>query len=191
MRNKLITVMLASITAGSAISQGADPSASATNALQSNSVTTHVSAPAGTYTNPVLGEREINQQGSFGLGPMLGEPLGLGMKFWLSDAVAVDGGVGWSFPDPDGCQLHADVLFHKFDLWRAEARDVPVYIGVGGRGKFVDRGDNRAGLRIPVGVAYLLRPQRLEIYAEIAPVVDFAPTTTLRWNGGVGIRFYF
>jgi hypothetical protein len=51
--------------------------------------------------------------------------------------------------------------------------------------------DNRAGLRGPVGVSYLLHKQRLELFAEVVPVLDVAPKTTLEWNGGIGIRYYF
>lgn len=122
---------------------------------------------------------------------MIGEPTGLSMKYWLSETLALDGGVGWSFEDPDGTQLHADALFHKFDLWQGQPRDLPLYIGVGGRVKFVEHGDNRAGIRVPVGIAYLLPVQHLEFYAEVAPILDVSPDTSLEWNGGVGIRFYF
>ncbi len=122
---------------------------------------------------------------------MVGEPMGVTAKYWFSDTMAVDGGLGWSFVDPDGTQLHADVLWHKFDLLRADMRDMPVYVGVGGRVKFVEHGDNRAGIRVPLGVEYLLHNQPLEFYAEVAPILDVAPSTTLEWNGGIGLRYYF
>src|SRR3954468_426759 len=34
------------------------------------------------------------QKGGFGVGGMLGEPLGASFKAWLSDSTAIDGGVG-------------------------------------------------------------------------------------------------
>lgn len=65
---------------------------------------------------------------------------------------------------------------------------MPLYVGVGGRVKFTEHGDNLAGIRVPIGVAYLLPEQRLEFYAEVAPILDVAPTTTVNRNGGIGIR---
>ena len=193
MRNNIIiAASLLFITSGAVSAQVAGSSSyNGTNSLQSSPATTAVTAPSGSLTNSVMPVSGINEPGSLGVGAMLGEPIGLSVKYWLSDKTAVDGGVGYSFEDEDGCQLHADVLFHKFDLWRADTRDLPVYVGVGGRVKFVDHGDNHAGIRIPVGVSYLMRTQRLELFAEVAPVLDVAPATTLEWNGEVGIRFYF
>jgi len=46
--------------------------------------------------------------------------MGIGVKFWLSQTTAIDGGAGWSFWDPDGFQRHGDFLFHKFDLFHVE-----------------------------------------------------------------------
>lgn len=191
MRNSLVTALLLSITADATSAQVADSPGSNTNALPSNPATNQVAASSGYLTNTFQPGPPINTQGSLGLGPMIGEPMGVGVKYWFSDKIALDGGLGWSFVDPDGVQFHADVLFHKFDLLRADTRDLPLYIGLGGRVKFVDEGDNRAGIRMPVGIAYLMPRQRLEFYAEVAPILDVAPTTSLEWNGGIGIRFYF
>ena len=188
---KLITAFLVTVAAGAASAQVAASSGSDTNAPRPDPATNQVAALPGNVTNNFQPGPALNQAGSFGLGPMIGEPLGLGMKLWLSDYIALDGGLGWSFVDPDGIQLHGDVLFHKFDLLRSDTRDLPLYIGLGGRVKFVDHGDDRAGIRFPVGIAYLMPKQRLEFYAEVAPILDFTPTTSLEWNGGVGVRFYF
>jgi len=191
MRNKVLTVLLVSITAGTAGAQVAGSSGSGTNAVQSTPATPQAVPSTGSLTNAFQPGPAINEKGTFGVGPMLGEPIGVSAKVWLSDKLALDGGLGWSFVDPDGCQLHGDVLFHKFDLLRADTRDLPLYVGVGGRVKFPEHGDNRAGIRVPVGIAYLMPQQRLEFYAEVAPVLDVAPSTTLEWNGGIGIRYYF
>jgi hypothetical protein len=191
MCNKLITALLIAISTGAASAQVAGASGSHTNALTSSSAPAQGTGSSGGMTNAFQPSPAINQKGAIGVGPMLGEPMGATAKMWLSDTLAVDGGLGWSFVDPDGCQLHGDVLFHKFDLLRADTRDLPVYIGVGGRVKFAEHGDNLAGIRVPLGVAYLMPQQRLEFYAEVAPILDVAPTTTVNWNGGIGIRYYF
>jgi hypothetical protein len=38
----------------------------------------------------------------------------------------------------------------------------------------------------------MLSPGRPIVKAnEVAPILDLAPTTSLEWNGGIGVRFYF
>jgi hypothetical protein len=133
----------------------------------------------------------IHEAGSLGAGVLLGEPMGVSVKYWLSDKTAIDGGAGWSFAAPDGFQLHGDFLFHKFDLFHVGEGELPLYFGVGGRVKFVENGDNRAGIRGPVGISYLFPNWRWELFAEVAPTLDLAPFTRLEWNGGIGLRYYF
>lgn len=134
---------------------------------------------------------QVNHAGSFGLGVLAGEPLGASAKVWLSEKTAIDAGAGWSFVDPTGFQVHGDFLFHKFNLFHTGKGELPLYFGVGGRVKFVEHGDNRAGIRGPVGLSYFIPHSRFEVFAEVAPILDVAPTTSLEWNGGVGFRFYF
>lgn len=162
-----------------------------TASAQDAPATADTNQPAAFLTNAPAPSEPVNQAGTFGLGPLVGEPTGLGMKLWLSSRTAIDAGAAWSFLDPDGFQVHGDFLFHKFDLFHVSKGELPLYFGVGGRVKFVEHGDNRAGIRGPVGIAYLFPHTRLELFAEVAPILDLAPTTSLEWNGGAGIRFYF
>jgi hypothetical protein len=164
--------------------------AATSSAQQGPSPDATTNAPAAVVNVPPAAA-PLNQAGTVGLGPLFGEPMGLGAKVWLSQKAAIDAGAAWSFVDPDGCQLHGDFLYHIFDLFQVGEGEMPLYFGVGGRVKFVEHGDNRAGIRGPVGVSYLLHRSRLEVFAEVAPVLDVSPTTTLEWNGGVGLRYYF
>lgn len=133
----------------------------------------------------------INQQGAFGAGVMLGEPMGATVKFWANDFVAVDAGLGWSFPDPDGVQIHTDALFHRFDPFRSGIPDLAFYVGAGLRLKFPEHGDTHVGIRAPFGAAYMIPEHNLEFYAEVAPILDLTPSVRVAWNGGVGIRYHF
>jgi len=99
--------------------------------------------------------------------------------------------VGWAFEDHDSFHLHGDYLWHAFDLVPVNYGKLPLYFGVGGRVKVPDEGESRVGVRLPVGVSFLFQNAPVEVFAEIAPVVDVAPATQLRFNGGVGIRYYF
>ena len=192
MRNKLVTVLLVSITAGVASAQAAGSSGSDPNALWSNPATTHVATSSGSLTNPGLAGPGINEQGSFGLGSTLGEPLGPSRKPWLSDEMAVDGGVGRSFVDPDGIQVQGDVFFHNLDLLlRADTCGSPVHFGVDPEFRFVEHHGYQPGIPVPFGISYRRQQPQLAFFAELVPIFERAPATSLGWGGGVGIRFYF
>ena len=192
MRHKLLTALLAAVTAGATSAQVAGSFATDTNAFRSDPAATHVAISSGSLTNSVLAGPGIGEQGTFELGHMLGEPVGPSMKLWPSDVMAVDGTTDRSFVDPDGIQVQRDAFFHKLDLLlRAETRSAPVYVGVDSEVKFVEHHDYQPGIPVPLGVSYRRGKQRLAFFSELAPIVGPAPTTSLGWGGGVGIRFYF
>lgn len=185
MRHKLLTALLAAVTAGAASAQVAGLFASDTSALRSNPVTTHVAISSGSLTNSLLSGPGINEQGTFDLDPMLGKTLVPSGKLWLSDAMAVD-------VVPDAIQAQRDVLFHKLDLLlRADTRSSPVYFGVNSEVKFVEHHDYQPGFPVPLGISYRRGHQRLAFFGELAPILDPASSSSLGWGGGVGIRFYF
>jgi len=139
-------------------------------------------------------------QGNLGIGLILGEPTGLSVKYWLDEEHAVDGGVAWSFWDGDGFQLHSDFLWHNFDLLDNPGGvdgKLPVYLGVGARLKFRDDegrhhddNDTVFGIRVPLGISYVFDGKPLDLFAEIAPILDLTPDVELNFSLAVGVRFY-
>ena len=130
--------------------------------------------------------------GKLGLGLTVGEPTGLTAKYWLNDTLALDGAVGWSTHDHTDLYVHSDVLWHNFDLIPVSRGSMPVYFGVGGLVRFRDDNrDNDVGVRLPVGVSYMFDNAPVDVFAEIAPVIDVAPSVRGEITGGVGIRYWF
>ncbi len=66
---------------------------------------------------------------------------------------------------------------------------MPLYYGIGGR--LLNTSDTRVGIRGVIGLDYLFASSPLDLFFEIAPVLDFAPDTQMDLEGGVGMRFYF
>ncbi len=129
------------------------------------------------------------QEKGFGLGVILGDPTGVSAKYWLSQRNAIDGALAWSFRRSGFFHVHADYLWHFPDAIHSSERFVP-YVGPGvrlGAGK----GKGVFGIRIAAGMAYLPHGAPLDIFAELAPVVDLAPSTEASCNIGLGIRFFF
>jgi hypothetical protein len=130
------------------------------------------------------------QQRGFGIGVVVGEPTGISLKHWLSAKTAVDAAVAWSFARESSFHLHADYLMHAFDEFDTE-ESVPLYYGIGGRLKTSDGGDARLGVRGVIGIGYLFREAPIDLFFELAPVLDVAPRTELSINGGFGARYFF
>ena len=64
----------------------------------------------------------------------------------------------------------------------------PLYYGLGGRAKFAD--DFELGLRIPLGIDYTFDNNHFDLFFEIAPIMNIVPSTKLKINGGIGIRYF-
>jgi hypothetical protein len=129
------------------------------------------------------------QQRPLGLGIIVGEPTGLSGKWWTGKRTALDAAVAWSFAHESALHLHADYLFHHFDLLELDDAVLPVYFGIGGRIKLED--ESRAGVRIPVGIAYVIAGVPLDFFFELVPLLDLTPETVFRLNGSVGMRYFF
>jgi hypothetical protein len=139
---------------------------------------------------------EVHAQGSgAGIGIIVGEPTGLSMKFWQSRSTAIDLAAAWSFSDDGAFHVHADYLWHNFNLFKVSKGRLPLYYGIGVRVKVYD--DNRdddviVGLRIPVGLDYLFGGGTpLDIFFEVVPILDLNPDTEFSLNASIGMRYWF
>jgi hypothetical protein len=150
-----------------------------TNTIQTPSVTLEPASESGTD-----GRR-------FGVGLMLGEPTGASLKYWLTDKAALDAGVGWSFSDQDDFHIHADYLYHLFDLIPVDQGRLPVYFGGGPRVKFRENRDNLFGIRAVAGLAYLFENQPIDIFLEAGPIFDVTPDFEVKFTAAIGARYWF
>jgi hypothetical protein len=142
----------------------------------------------------------VRAEDGVGIGLILGEPTGISAKKWINHEHAVDAAAAWSFSENDSFQFHADYLFHDFGIFHSAAVGgrLPAYIGIGGRVKLEahdgEKGrnehDSLLGVRIPLGVSYILAKAPVEFFAEIVPILDIVPDTEFDLNMAVGARFY-
>src|SRR5262245_11820038 len=138
--------------------------------------------------------RATAQDSGFGLGVIIGEPTGLSMKFWQSRSTAIDLAAAWSFIDESAFHLHADFLWHKFDLIRVSEGKLPLYFGLGARVKFTDSNsdnDAKVGIRFPVGLDYLFASVPFDAFVEVVPILDVAPESDVTLNASIGFRYWF
>ncbi|MBA3051979.1 hypothetical protein KJ959_00545 [bacterium] len=138
------------------------------------------------------------QTGDYELGVILGEPTGLSAKLWTGDTTAIDGALAWSTgrDNNDNLYFHADYLIHNFNLIKVEEGKLPLYYGVGGKFRLrhdtsAASDDFRTGVRIPVGLDYIFKGGKVDIFFEIVPVFIIAPDSDFDINSGLGIRYHF
>jgi len=141
----------------------------------------------------------VQQREGWGLGLMLGYPIGLTAKYWLGGANAIDLGVGGG----PGFRIHADfdwglaqVLEKKTDL------TLDLYLGVGGVvafpsgfcGPYGDRfcGEQVfGGVRVPFGLDFRLRRAPVNFGLELAPGIWFGSYVTGLFDGFLFVRYLF
>jgi hypothetical protein len=124
----------------------------------------------------------------FELGGILGFPTGISAKYWFNRRVSVDLAAAWAFEDGGSFEVHSDLLYNLFFI-STNYGLLPVYFGVGGAVYFTD--DPFAGVRIPIGVSYLLDEAPLSVFIEVVPIIGIAPTSEFRFGGGIGARMTF
>ena len=115
----------------------------------------------------------------------LGEPRGLNGKVFVSEGRAIDFGVGYIYRHyyyGDGLHLYGDFLFHPVTLVHADAFELPLYIGPGVRfwnfhyycpNRACDYRGSAFGIRVPIGISFDFNNVPLDIFIQLAPVVDF------------------
>ncbi len=140
----------------------------------------------------LLCSNAVASGGNFGLGIIIGEPTGVSAKLWIGDNHALDAAVAWSFIGNDQdiiLHIHADYLYHTFNIFNVEKGRLPLYYGIGARIKFQDR--SRVGVRVPVGLEYIFRGNYVDLFLEVVPLFDLTPETEFGINSAIGIRYFF
>lgn len=143
---------------------------------------------------------------TFGLGLEVGAPFGLTGKYFLESDRALQFGLGsiYHYRDRDGLHLYLDYLFHPVSLVSAEAFELPLYFGFGGRvwdfdhyrGRYENDDALAIGLRVPIGISFDFNNVPLDIFIQLAFVLDFYTGDYYRTiygdvNGSAGIRYWF
>jgi len=137
-------------------------------------------------TNALAFERK-----GFGIGIMAGDPSGLTAKFMMDNTSGIDFAVGWSTSGSDEYYFSSDYLFHLYDVVKIAELVSPLYLGGGIRYINREKGENKFGLRIPVGIEFLFLNNRLGAFGEVVPLMDLKPDTEFDMEFGIGIRFFF
>lgn len=129
------------------------------------------------------------ERGQNAIGIIIGDPTGVSFKSWTSSRTAFDVGAAWSLENTDAISIHSDYLWHNY--LDVNQGNFAFYYGIGARALFIENADSRIGARVPLGFNYLFDDAPLDIFVEIAPILDLTPDTDFNGDGGIGIRYNF
>ena len=157
-----------------------------------------IAVPARAQSFPGADSARGMDKGTFGVGIIVGEPVGITAKLYLTDDRAIQAAVGSAFIG-GGLQLHGDYVFHPYILQSRDSFVLPVYVGPGVRLIDYNTGRDQSAFALGVrGVAGLLfdfKTVPLDVFFEIAPVLEYKFSSgagfQLSLNVGAGIRYYF
>ncbi len=133
-------------------------------------------------------KKSINER-SMEIGLMFGEPTGVSYKYFITDANAIDAAAAASFIPDAVFQLNADFLRHYYHFANVGEGRLPLVYGAGLAVQF--RRDTRLGIRIPVGLTYIMQNLPIALFIDVAPRFDIVPDTEVSINAAVGIRYRF
>jgi hypothetical protein len=131
------------------------------------------------------------EHGKYGLGIMLGEPTGITDKYFFNEESAIDFGAGWQITDTKNFQIYGDYLYHLNYILDVSEGTFPLFFGAGLRYVIREDDDDGIGIRLPVGLEYIVQHMPIRIFVELVPVLDLTSDTEFDLDGGVGVRYFF
>jgi hypothetical protein len=139
----------------------------------------------------VLGLGSTARAESIGIGVFLGEPTGLDINIGLQRRSALDIVLGASrFDEGRVSYGHLQYLV-VLGVARGQSINVPFRLGVGVAFYGVTEDATAVAARVPFQLGLRFRRTPLEIYGEIAFVVQLIDDIDTDVDGGIGIRVYF
>jgi len=124
----------------------------------------------------------------FSFGIATGTDSGLTIKYWTSDTHALDFFAEWDTSSSKYI-FQADYLTHDFKIFDVETGSLPFYYGVGARVESKKGSSTKTGLRIPLGISYLMETAPIDFFGEFGPRIDLTPETDFELDIMLGIRY--
>jgi hypothetical protein len=131
------------------------------------------------------------QDSGTGIGIIIGNPTGISGKHYLNDNNAIDLGLGYSLVSgKEKFTMHIDYLYQLNNFFETK-EEIALYYGFGARFNAQRYASSSFGARGVIGSAFFLEEQPIDIFAEAAPVFNLLPETSIDFDLGIGIRYYF
>ncbi len=132
---------------------------------------------------------------NYALGVILGDPSGLSGKMKYDNSHSIDGALAYSTGRHSGMQFHSDYLWDRARSWETTQGPLNMYYGLGGRLiSYNDDHDNAKislGARGSLGLDFNINNPNIELFGELALILDVAPSMAADLDAGIGARIRF
>lgn len=139
----------------------------------------------------VLGLAGSSARADTAIGVFVGEPTGLDIKLGLQQRGALDILIGATSLRNGRISYGHLTYLHTLAVARGSSVNVPLRLGIGGWVAGLTEDNTVAGARVPFEIALKFRRTPLEIYGEIAFVLQLIEDVNDDIDGGIGLRVYF
>jgi len=151
-----------------------------------------------TATRPVITNTE--KSGQTGVGLQTGSFTGVTAQHWIADDRTINAAVAYARGNTAVSASHI-WMFPRLTAGGSALRDFTPYIGAGAVASFGTKADyfsrtsaneNMAiAAQIPIGIEYLPRLERFDIFAELAPAFEITPLQAGVFTANLGARYFF
>lgn len=130
------------------------------------------------------------------LGVILGAPTGFSAKLCLGNSRAIDMAFAKSLDRDLGLEFTADYVIDKARSYVIDGpTPLDLYFGIGARISIIDHGAHDGSLEIgpraPIGFSYNLINPNIQIFTELALILNVVPDTDIDLEGAIGARYRF
>ena len=146
------------------------------------------------FSSQILFAKPVQVSG-FGLGGMLGDPTAFSFKGHLGNSKYFDAALAYNTGPADEIYIHGDYIIERQEHFQIDDEVFNLYYGIGARLYVADtkkhKDELHFGPRVPIGVAYNIKDPSVEIFGEIAAIMDIAPETDVDIDLSIGARYWF
>lgn len=133
-----------------------------------------------------------------GLGFQLFDPTGISLKLGKTSANSIHAVLGWG--GHTDVNFQGDYLWNQYRLIPLDSQYIDGYFGIGARLQERDReykdrdpgdSDFAAGVRVPGGLSWLAPNKKIEVFADLALVMNLIPSTHADIDFALGFHYFF
>lgn len=150
-------------------------------------------APAPTINNSM-------KEGQTGVGLQTGSLTGVNIQRWIENDRNITGAIAYERGNTAVSLSHI-WTFQRMTAQGSLIRDFVPYVGAGAIASFGTKSDyfsrtsaneNMAiAAQVPIGIDYLPRLERFDIFAELAPAFEITPLQAGVFTANLGARYFF
>lgn len=151
-----------------------------------------------TAARPVVTNTE--KSGQTGVGLQTGSFTGVTAQHWIADDRTLNAAVAYARGNTAVSASHV-WMFPRLASGGSSLRDFTPYVGAGAIASFGTQNDYFSrtsanenmviAAQIPIGIEYLPRLERFDIFAELAPALEITPLQAGVFTANLGARYFF